>query len=174
MAEVLAEHFRAGEVPLREARANESGTHAVDADAVGAEFIGGGVNHRFSLGDQVMLKDNHIDAAGGIGPAMTAMREYLKSHRLDLPVEIETRTLGEVRQALKENPDVILFDNMDVGQLREAVSLVDGRCRTEASGGITESNLRAVAETGVDFISSGALTHSVKSMDLSLKIGSGG
>jgi len=153
---------------LKDTRKTTPGFRAIEKWAVA---IGGGVNHRFSLSDQVMLKDNHIDAAGGIGPAMEAMRRYMKEQQLALPVEIETRTMEEVSTALAEKPDMILFDNMDIPQLREAVALVAGRCETEASGGITELNLRSVAETGVDFISVGALTHSVKSLDLSLKIG---
>ena len=164
----LASMLEGTKARLKDTRKTTPGFRAIEKWAVD---IGGGVNHRFSLSDQVMLKDNHIDAAGGIGHAMEAMRRYMKEQQLALPVEIETRSMEEVRAALAEKPDMILFDNMDIPQLREAVALVAGRCETEASGGITELNLRAVAETGVDFISVGALTHSVKSLDLSLKIG---
>lgn len=152
---------------LKDTRKTTPGFRALEKWAVA---IGGGVNHRFCLADQIMLKDNHIDAAGGIHLAMAGIRRYLKEHQLELPVEIETRTLTEVQAAVDEHPDMILFDNMDVDRLREAVLLVAGRSKTEASGGITEQNLRAVAETGVDFISVGALTHSVRSLDLSLKV----
>jgi len=132
--------------------------------------IGGGLNHRFSLSDMVMLKDNHIDAAGGICAAVTAIRSYLQSARLALRIEVETRNLTEVGEALEAGVDVIMLDNMSVAMMREAVLLIAERSKVEASGGITEHNLREVAETGVDFISLGLLTHSVKSLDLSLKL----
>jgi nicotinate-nucleotide pyrophosphorylase (carboxylating) len=132
--------------------------------------IGGGLNHRFSLSDMVMLKDNHIDAAGGIGAAVKAMRSYLQSAGLTLRIEVETRNLTEVGEAVEAGVDVIMLDNMSVAMMREAVKLIAERSKVEASGGITEQNLREVAETGVDFISLGLLTHSVKSLDLSLKL----
>lgn len=135
-----------------------------------AVLIGGGYNHRFSLADLIMLKDNHIDACGGITPAMQQVRKYLSEKKLDLKIEVETRNLDEVQEALQSEPDIIMFDNMTVPVMKEAVQLVAGKCKTEASGGITESNVRAIAETGVDYISIGALTHSVKSLDLSLKL----
>lgn len=163
----LADMLVGTKARLKDTRKTTPGFRAIEKWAVA---IGGGVNHRFCLADQVMLKDNHIDAAGGIRPAMESMRRYLKEHKLDLPVEIETRTLTEVQAAIDEQPDMILFDNMEAERLREAVKLVAGRCQTEASGGITAHNLRAVAETGVDYISVGALTHSVRSLDLSLKV----
>jgi len=164
---MLASLLEGTNAKLKDTRKTTPGFRAMEKWAVA---IGGGLNHRFSLSDQVMLKDNHIDAAGGVHNAMVRMRHYLIEQRLALPIEIEARSIEEVRQALEENPDIILFDNMDISQLHDAVLLVAGRCKTEASGGISEGNLRAVAETGVDFISVGALTHSVKSLDLSLKI----
>ena len=129
--------------------------------------VGGGKNHRFNLSDGAMLKDNHIDAAGGIPQAVAAIRNKL-GHMVKL--EVETRNLEEVRQALEAGADVIMLDNMDCAAMAEAVKLVDGRALLEASGGITADTLRAVAETGVDIISIGALTHSVKAMDISMKI----
>ena len=136
-----------------------------------AVAIGGGRNHRFALYDMVMLKDNHIDLAGGIRKAIENERDYLKKANKDLKIEIETRTLDEVQQVLDVGGvDIILLDNMNVDMLRQAVTLIGGRYKTEASGSITETTLRAVAETGVDYISVGALTHSVKSLDLSLKV----
>ena len=135
-----------------------------------AVAIGGGMNHRFSLGDLIMLKDNHVDACGGIVPAIKQARKYLSENKLDLKIEVETRNLDEVRQAVECTPDIIMFDNMSAPLMRQAVLLVAGKCQTEASGGITESNIRQVAETGVDFISIGALTHSVRSLDMSLKL----
>jgi nicotinate-nucleotide pyrophosphorylase (carboxylating) len=135
-----------------------------------AVHIGGGMNHRFALYDMVMLKDNHIDSAGGISKAVESVRQYLKQKGKDIKIEVETRTLDEVKEALTLKVDVIMLDNMSLDQMREAVNWVNGQCKLEASGGITEDNVKTVAETGVDFISMGALTHSVKSIDLSLKV----
>jgi nicotinate-nucleotide pyrophosphorylase (carboxylating) len=135
-----------------------------------AVHIGGGVNHRFALYDMVMLKDNHVDFAGGISEAITRTKKYLSDHGLNLKIEIETRNLAEVGQVLEVGGvDYIMLDNMDYATMREAVRMIDGRYRTEASGGITEETLAAVAECGVDYISMGALTHSVSSLDISLK-----
>ncbi|MBS1328004.1 MAG: carboxylating nicotinate-nucleotide diphosphorylase [Oscillospiraceae bacterium] len=132
-----------------------------------AVTVGGGKNHRFNLSDGAMLKDNHIDAAGGIPQAVAAIREKL-GHMVKL--EVETRNLDEVRQALDAGADVIMLDNMDCPTMKAAVDLVAGRALLEASGGITDETLRAVAETGVDIVSIGALTHSVKALDISMKI----
>lgn len=136
-----------------------------------AVAIGGGKNHRYALYDMVMLKDNHIDMAGGIRPAIENIRKYLTVHNKNLKIEVETRTLKEVAEVLEAGGvDVIMLDNMNVEDMKKAVKLIDGKFRTEASGGITEASLRSVAECGVDYISVGALTHSVKSLDLSLKV----
>ncbi len=135
-----------------------------------AVSIGGGKNHRFALYDMIMLKDNHIDFAGGIRQAVSAAQEYLKKNQLPLKIEVETRNLDEVAAVLEVGGiDFIMLDNMSYAQMREAVALIGGRYPTEASGGITEDTLVAVAECGVDYISVGALTHQVKSMDISLK-----
>lgn len=135
-----------------------------------AVLIGGGKNHRIGLFDMIMLKDNHIDFAGGIEKAISRTKEYLRDRKMDLKIEVETRNLDEVREVIRVGgADVILLDNMNVDDMKEAVQLINGSCKTEASGGITEDTIRAVAESGVDYISVGALTHSVKSMDLSLK-----
>ncbi|MCC5938429.1 MAG: carboxylating nicotinate-nucleotide diphosphorylase [Lunatimonas sp.] len=135
-----------------------------------AVSIGGGKNHRFALYDMIMLKDNHIDFAGGIRQAVSAAQEYLKRKGLPLKIEVETRTLDEVAEVLEVGGiDFIMLDNMSYVQMKEAVALIGGRYPTEASGGITEDTLVAVAECGVDYISVGALTHQVKSMDISLK-----
>jgi nicotinate-nucleotide pyrophosphorylase (carboxylating) len=132
--------------------------------------IGGGVNHRFGLYDMILIKDNHVDYAGGIKAAIGKAREYLKNTGRQLEIEIETRTRAEVEAVLEVGGvDVILLDNFTPAEIRELVQLIDGRFTTEASGGITEDNLRQYAETGVNFISSGALTHHVTSLDLSLK-----
>lgn len=132
--------------------------------------IGGGKNHRIGLFDMIMLKDNHIDVAGGISAAINRTKEYLRAIDKKLPVEVETRTLAEVQEVLDAGGvDIIMLDNMDPATMREAVRLIAGRCKTEASGGITESTIVAAAESGVDFISVGELTHTINSMDLSLK-----
>ena len=129
--------------------------------------VGGGKNHRFNLSDAAMLKDNHVDAGGGITAAVTKLRTKL-GHMAK--VELEVRTLDELREALSVDVDVIMLDNMDNDTMREAVKIADGKALLEASGGITEETIRGVAETGVDIISIGALTHSVKAFDISLKI----
>ncbi|GAA4018780.1 carboxylating nicotinate-nucleotide diphosphorylase [Hymenobacter fastidiosus] len=135
-----------------------------------AVLIGGGVNHRYGLFDGIILKDNHVDFAGGIRPAIDATQAYLARTGRQLSIVVETRTLAEVQQVLDTGGiDRIMLDNMAPARLREAVSLIAGRFPTEASGGITEQTIAEVASTGVDFISVGALTHSVKSLDLSLK-----
>lgn len=132
-----------------------------------AVTVGGGKNHRFNLSDAAMLKDNHVDAGGGITNAVTKLRTKL-GHMAK--VELEVRTLDELREALSVDVDVIMLDNMDNDAMREAVKIADGKALLEASGGITEETIRDVAETGVDIISIGALTHSVKAFDISLKI----
>jgi nicotinate-nucleotide pyrophosphorylase (carboxylating) len=135
-----------------------------------AVLIGGGQNHRIGLFDMIMLKDNHIDMAGGISKAINQTKDYLRATKKNLRIEVETRNLKEVEEVLRTGGvDIIMLDNMDVETMRKAVALIDGRYKTEASGGITEETIRAVAETGIDYISVGALTHSYKSLDLSLK-----
>ena len=132
--------------------------------------IGGGQNHRNGLYDMVMIKDNHVDFAGGIQQAITACRHYLSHSALHVKVEVECRNLEEVQEVLKTGGvDRIMLDNFSPEQLRQALEQIKGRFETEASGGITETNLRSYAETGVDYISIGALTHSYRSLDLSLK-----
>lgn len=134
--------------------------------------IGGGQNHRFALYDMIMLKDNHIDVAGGIVPAIVAAKKYVTNLKHPLQIEVETRDLSEVKEVLEEGGvDFIMLDNMTVEEMKEAVTLIKskGNYKIEASGGIAEDTIRKVAETGVDFISVGALTHSYKSLDLSLK-----
>lgn len=127
---------------------------------------GGGKNHRYNLTDAAMLKDNHIDAYGGITAAVNALRE--KAGHM-LKIEVEARTLEDVKEALDCNTDVIMLDNMSCEEMKEAVKLTDGRAKLEASGNVTLDNIREIAETGVDIISLGALTHSVKAFDISMK-----
>lgn len=132
---------------------------------------GGGVNHRIGLFDMILIKDNHIDFAGGLEKAITAARDYCKANgKEDLKIEVEVRSLDDIRRVLAlGGVDRIMFDNFTPELTREAVKLVDGRCETESSGGITLETLRAYGEAGVDFISVGALTHSVKGLDMSFK-----
>lgn len=132
--------------------------------------IGGGMNHRAGLYDMVMIKDNHVDMAGGIAKAIAGARAYMEQLSLTLPIEVETRNLKEVQQVIDAGGvQRIMLDNYDFPTLRKAVQLIAKRHETEASGGITLANARQYAECGVDFISVGALTHSVPSLDLSLK-----
>tara|TARA_B110000971_G_scaffold153971_1_gene157297 strand:- start:4261 stop:5118 length:858 start_codon:yes stop_codon:yes gene_type:complete len=135
-----------------------------------AVAIGGGVNHRFALYDMIMLKDNHIDFAGGITKAITMTKDYLKEYELDLPIVVEARDLDEIAEILKNDGVYrILIDNFNYTDTQKAIELIGDQCLTESSGGIDEVTLRHYAECGVDYISSGALTHSVSNMDLSLK-----
>ena len=134
-----------------------------------AVTCGGGTNHRIGLYDMIMLKDNHIDFAGGIEAAIDRTRNYLKEKNKDLRIEIEVRNLDELQRVLDHGGvDRIMLDNFDIPTLREAVKRINHRFETEASGGKTDQTLRPYAETGVDFISVGALTHHIKSLDLSL------
>ena len=132
-----------------------------------AVTVGGGRNHRFNLSDAAMLKDNHIDAGGGIANAVAKLKAKL-GHMTK--VEVEVRNLDELGQALEAGVDVIMLDNMSCEMMRDAVAITNGKALLEASGNVTEETLRAIAETGVDIISMGALTHSVKAFDISLKI----
>lgn len=128
--------------------------------------VGGGTNHRYSLSDGVLIKDNHIAAAGGLSDAVISAKAYVPH---TLKVEVETETLEQVKEALSAGADIIMLDNMSYEMMAEAVKIINGKAITEASGNMGERDLKAVAETGVDLISIGALTHSVKALDISLK-----
>ncbi|UUV20739.1 carboxylating nicotinate-nucleotide diphosphorylase [Paenimyroides aestuarii] len=148
-------------------RKTTPGIRAIEKWAV---KIGGGKNHRFALYDMIMLKDNHIDFAGGISQAITQTKQYLKDHNKDLKIIVEARNLTEIEEILQnEGVYQILIDNFNYEDTKTAVAMINGKCLAESSGNINEKTIRNYAACGVDFISSGALTHSVYNMDLSLK-----
>ena len=152
---------------ILDTRKTTPGIRALEKWAV---TIGGGVNHRFALYDVIMLKDNHIDFAGGVTNALNLTTEYIKRNQLNLKIIVEARDMDEIKDILAHGgADRILIDNFNIHETKEAVALIGDQCQTESSGGIDEVTLRHYAECGVDFISSGALTHSVYNMDLSLK-----
>lgn len=159
-----AELVRGTNARVTDTRKTLPGLRALQKYAV---TVGGGKNHRFNLSDAAMLKDNHIDAYGGITAAVAALREKT-GHTVK--IEVEVRTLDELREALESECEIIMLDNMSCGEMREAVEITAGKALLEASGNITADNIRSVAETGVDIISLGALTHSVKAFDISMKI----
>jgi len=147
---------------ILDTRKTTPGLRALEKHAVAT---GGGTNHRFGLDDGVLVKDNHLRLSGGIATAVASLRAAT-----DLPIEVEAETLEQVREAIAAGADAILLDNMSTGELREAVALVAGRAKLEASGGVTLGTVREIAETGVDVISVGALTHSAPSLDVSLEV----
>lgn len=148
-------------------RKTNPGMRVLDKMAV---KLGGGENHRMGLFDMILIKDNHIDFAGGIIPAINAVKAYLKAKQKNLKIEVEARSLEDIKTILLVGGvHRILIDNFPVEKTREAVALIDGKCETESSGGITLDTIRDYAECGVDYISVGALTHQIKSLDLSLK-----
>lgn len=131
-----------------------------------AVTVGGGKNHRYNLSDGVLLKDNHISAAGGVAKAIALAKAYAPFVR---KIEVETETLDMIREAVEAGADIIMLDNMSHDMMREAIALIDGRAETECSGNVTKENIAALSDIGVDYISSGALTHSAPILDLSLK-----
>lgn len=152
---------------ILDTRKTTPGIRMLEKEAV---KIGGGTNHRIGLFDMILLKDNHIDFAGGIENAIHRAKEYLKEKSKSLPIEVEVRNMDELQEALRiGGVDRIMLDNFNVVDTRKAVEVVNGRYEIESSGGITFDTIRDYAETGVDYISVGALTHSVKSLDMSLK-----
>lgn len=149
---------------IADTRKTLPGLRAIQKYAV---TCGGGHNHRYNLSDAAMLKDNHIDAGGGITKTVEALRKKI-GHTVK--IEVETRNLDEVREAVNAGADIIMLDNMTLEQMQEAVGIINGRALTEASGNVTLENIKTVAEAGVDIISMGAITHSVKAFDISMKI----
>ncbi len=157
---------------ITDTRKTAPGLRIVDKLAV---KLGGGVNHRFGLDDMILIKDNHVAAAGGVQAAIEQCKRFLSAHHLQVPIEVETTSLAEVKEALLcGNIQRIMLDNFPLADMRTAVGLINHRVEVEASGGITLANVRAVAETGVDFISIGALTHSAKALDISLELSADG
>ena len=164
---VYVDRLKGLHTKVLDTRKTTPGMRVLDKMAV---KIGGGENHRMGLFDMILLKDNHIDFAGGIRPAIEGARRYLAERGKKLPIECEVRSLEDIDRVFEAGGvDRIMFDNFTPEMTREAVRKVAGRCETESSGGITLDNLREYAETGVDFISVGALTHQIKSLDMSLK-----
>ncbi|MBQ2572972.1 MAG: carboxylating nicotinate-nucleotide diphosphorylase, partial [Bacteroidales bacterium] len=170
IATVTAEYVKQMEglhTKVLDTRKTTPGLRLIEKEAV---KIGGGTNHRIGLYDMIMLKDNHIDYAGGIEKAVAKAHKYLQDTGRNLKIEVETRNLDDVREVLRiGGVDRIMLDNFDIPTTREAVKIIGGKVETESSGGITISNIRQYAECGVDFVSIGALTHQIKSLDLSLK-----
>lgn len=167
MTAKYVERLKGTDTKILDTRKTTPGMRMLEKEAV---KIGGGVNHRIGLFDMILLKDNHIDFAGGIVNALDRCAQYQKEKGLHLKVEIEVRTFEEIRQVLQHGgADRIMFDNFSVADTREAVKLIDHKMETESSGGITFDTIRDYAECGVDYISVGALTHSVKGLDMSFK-----
>lgn len=162
-----AEILKGTKTKILDTRKTTPGIRALEKWAV---RIGGGENHRFGLYDMVMLKDNHIDFAGGVSAAIQKTKKYLQEKKLDLKIIVEARNLTEIEEILQHDGIFrILIDNFNFEQTRKAVQLINNKCQTESSGGITLETVRTYADCGVDFVSSGALTHSIYNMDLSLK-----
>jgi len=152
---------------ITDTRKTTPGMRSLEKEAV---RTGGGVNHRMGLYDMIMLKDNHIDYAGGIKAAVMRTKKYLADHSLDLRIEVEARNIKEVREILDAGGvDRIMLDNFNIADTMEAVGVIGNRAETESSGGITLANVRDYAMCGVNYISIGALTHHIKSLDMSLK-----
>lgn len=164
MTHEAAELIKGTDATVADTRKTLPGLRALQKYAV---TCGGGKNHRFNLSDAAMLKDNHIDACGSITKAVSTLREKI-GHTVK--IEVETRNLDEVKEALDTGCEIIMLDNMDCATMKKAVEMANGKALLEASGNITAETIRAVAETGVDIISIGAITHSVKAFDISLKV----
>ena len=167
MTAKYVERLKGTHTHVLDTRKTTPGMRMLEKEAV---KIGGGMNHRIGLFDMILLKDNHVDFAGGIANALDRCAAYQKEHGLNLKVEIECRSFDEIRQVLEHGgADRIMLDNFSVEDTRKAVEMIGGRTETESSGGITIDTLRDYAECGVDFISVGALTHSVMGLDMSFK-----
>lgn len=166
MTDRYQERLKGLKAKVLDTRKTTPGMRILEKEAV---RIGGGANHRIGLFDMILIKDNHVDFAGGIPNAVSRARDYLKERGKDLKIEVEVRNTDEIRQALDARVDRIMLDNFTPERTAEAVALIGGAAEIESSGGITLDTLRAYGEAGVDFISVGALTHSVKGLDMSFK-----
>jgi len=154
-------------VKILDTRKTVPGLRLLEKEAV---RLGGGKNHRIGLFDMFLIKDNHIEIAGSITNAVNACRNFQQKNNSNLKIEVETKNLDEVSEALSCNVEIIMLDNFNTDRMRKAVELINGKCLVEASGNINIDNVKEVAETGIDFISVGALTHSVKALDISLEV----
>ncbi len=166
MTDKYVQRLKGTKTRVLDTRKTTPGLRMLEKEAV---KIGGGMNHRIGLFDMILLKDNHIDFAGGIHNAVSRAKQYCKEKGKDLKIEVEVRNFEELEQALAEKPDRIMFDNFTPEDTKKAVEIVNHQCETESSGGITFETMVPYAKAGVDFISFGALTHSVKGLDLSFK-----
>lgn len=166
-ANLYSEKIKHTKAKVIDTRKTVPGLRVLDKLAV---KLGGCTNHRIGLYDMFLIKDNHIEVAGSITSAVDACVKYNKKHNKKFKIEVETKNLKEVKEALQTKANIIMLDNFEVGEMKKAVELINGKCKVEASGGVNLETVKSIAETGVDYISVGALTHSVKALDISLEI----
>lgn len=166
-ANLYSEKIKHTKAKIIDTRKTVPGLRTLDKLAV---KLGGCANHRIGLYDMFLIKDNHIEVAGSITSAVDACVKYNKKHNKKFKIEVETKNLKEVKEALTTKADIIMLDNFEIEEMKKAVELIDGKCKVEASGGVNLETVKAIAETGVDYISVGALTHSVKVLDISLEV----
>ena len=166
-ANIYAEKIKHTKAKIIDTRKTVPGLRTLDKQAV---KLGRCANHRIGLFDMFLIKDNHIEVAGSITKAVEGCVKYNKKHRTKFKIEVETKNLKEVEEALTTKADIIMLDNFEIDEMKKAVKIINGKCKVEASGGVNLDTVKAIAETGVDFISVGALTHSVKALDISLEI----
>ncbi|MBK7630763.1 MAG: carboxylating nicotinate-nucleotide diphosphorylase [Ignavibacteriales bacterium] len=167
LANIFSENIKHTKAKIIDTRKTVPGLRELDKLAV---KLGGCANHRIGLYDMFLIKDNHIELAGSITKAVEACVKYNKKHRTKFKIEVETKGLKEVHEALKTKANIIMLDNFEIEEMKKAVALINGKCKVEASGGVNLNTVKSIAETGVDFISVGALTHSVKALDISLEL----
>lgn len=167
LTNTFVEKIKHTKVKILDTRKTVPGLRLLDKEAV---RLGGGKNHRIGLFDMFLIKDNHIEIAGSITNAVNACRKFQQNKNPNLKIEVETKNLEEVKEALACDVDIIMLDNFKTEMMKKAITLINGKCLVEASGNINIENVKEVAETGVDFISVGALTHSVKALDISLEV----